>query len=64
MYKSRHWTPEQVSKMNEENFLVEVLDMFQYSPSNADSNPTEQMRLKLDAIEAALQARLDTKRSS
>ncbi|GAA0792738.1 hypothetical protein [Marinobacterium sediminicola] len=63
MYKTKHWTPEQISKMNEESFLVEMLDMFQYSPSNADSNPTEQMRQKLDAIEEALKTRLDAKRN-
>lgn len=62
MYKSKHWTPEQISKMNEESFLVEMLDMFQYSPSNEDTRSTDQMRQKLDAIEAALRARLDAKR--
>jgi hypothetical protein len=64
MYKSKHWTPEQISKMNEENFLVEMLDVFQYSPSNEDTSSIEQMRQKLDAIEAALKVRLDVKRGN
>ncbi|GAA0694695.1 hypothetical protein GCM10009104_22760 [Marinobacterium maritimum] len=64
MYKSKHWTPEQISKMNEESFLVEMLDMFQYSPSNEDNSSTEQMRQKLAVIEDALKTRLDAKRGS
>ncbi len=64
MYKSKHWTPEQISKMNEESFLVEMLDMFQYSPSNEDTSSTEQMRQKLAVIEDALKTRLDAKRGS
>ncbi|MBA4500950.1 hypothetical protein [Marinobacterium marinum] len=63
MYKSQHWTPEQIRKMNEENFLVEMLDVFQYSPSNEDSSSVEQMQKKLDAIESALQARLEATRT-
>ncbi|MBV0932621.1 hypothetical protein [Marinobacterium weihaiense] len=63
MYKSKHWTPEQISKMNEESFLVEMLDVFQYSPSNEDTHDIDQMRAKLDAVEAALKTRLDAKRS-
>lgn len=62
MYKSKHWTPEQISKMNEESFLVEMLDMFQFSPSNEDTRSTDQMRQKLDAIEEALKTRLEVKR--
>lgn len=50
--------------MNEENFLVEMLDVFQYSPSNEDTSSIEQMRQKLDAIEAALKVRLDVKRGN
>lgn len=64
MYKSKHWTPDQLSKMNEENFLVEMLDVFQYSPSNEDNSSVEQMRQKLDAIENALKARLESKRGN
>ncbi|WP_417533982.1 hypothetical protein [Marinobacterium stanieri] len=50
--------------MNEESFLVEMLDMFQYSPSNADASSTTQMQSKLDAVEAALKARLEATREN
>jgi len=63
MYSHKNWTPEQISKMNEESFLVEMLDMFRYSPSNEDNSAIEQMRKQLDSVEQALQARLDTKRT-
>ncbi|SIQ58520.1 hypothetical protein [Marinobacterium stanieri] len=64
MYQRKQWTAEQLSKMNEESFLVEMLDMFQYSPSNADSSSTTQMQSKLDAVEAALKARLEATREN
>ncbi|MBP0047866.1 hypothetical protein H9C73_03880 [Marinobacterium sp. AK62] len=63
MYQRKQWTPAQLSKMNEESFLVEMLDMFQYSPSNSDESSTDAMRAKLDAIEAALKARLESTRT-
>ena len=63
MYSHKNWTPEQISKMNEETFLVEMLDMFQFSPSNEDHSDIEQMRKKLDVIEKALQTRLEVHRS-
>lgn len=63
MYSHKNWTPEQISKMNEESFLVEMLDMFRFSPSNEDNSAIEQMRKQLDSVEQALQARLDTKRT-
>jgi hypothetical protein len=44
MYSHKNWTPEQISKMNEEKFLVEMLDMFRFSPSNDDNSAVEQMR--------------------
>jgi len=64
MYSHKNWTPEQISKMNEETFLVEMLDMFQFSPSNEDQSDVEQMRKKLEFIEQALQTRLEAHRSS
>ncbi|MET4161860.1 hypothetical protein ABIE61_001699 [Marinobacterium sp. MBR-111] len=64
MYSHKNWTPEQISKMNEEKFLVEMLDMFRFSPSNDDNSAVEQMRKQLDAVEQILQTRLETKRSS
>ncbi|MDY6890242.1 MAG: hypothetical protein SVU24_01410 [Pseudomonadota bacterium] len=62
MYRRKDWTPEQISKMNEESFLVEMLDMLRYSPSNEDNRAVEQMRKQLEVIEQALQARLEAKR--
>ncbi|MGD9859651.1 MAG: hypothetical protein AB7S90_06295 [Marinobacterium sp.] len=64
MYSHKNWTPEQISKMNEEKFLVEMLDMFRFSPSNDDNSAVEQMRKQLDAVEQILQTRLETKRSN
>jgi len=52
MYSHKNWTPEQISKMNEETFLVEE-----------DHSDIEQMRKKLDVIEKALQTRLEVHRS-
>jgi len=63
MYSHKNWTPEQISKMNEESFLVEMLDMFRFSPSNEDNSAIEQMRKQLDSVEEALKARLDAKRT-
>jgi hypothetical protein len=62
MYRRKDWTPEQISKMSEESFLVEMLDMLRYSPSNEDNRAVEQMRKQLEVIEQALQARLEAKR--
>ncbi|GAB0154270.1 MULTISPECIES: hypothetical protein [Marinobacterium] len=64
MYSHKNWTPEQISKMNEEKFLIEMLDMFRFSPSNDDNSAVEQMRKQLDAVEQILQTRLETKRSN
>jgi hypothetical protein len=63
MFFSKRWTPEQLRKMNEESFLIEMLDMFQFSPSNEDCSDIEKMRKQLEAVEQALKARLDAKRS-
>ena len=64
MYSHKNWTPEQISKMNEEKFLIEMLDMFRFSPSNDDNSAVEQIRKQLDAVEQILQTRLETKRSN
>jgi|CEGF01.1.fsa_nt_gi hypothetical protein len=64
MYSHKNWTPEQISKMNEEKFLIEMLDMFRFSPSNDDNSAVEQTRKQLDAVEQILQTRLETKRSN
>ncbi len=60
MYKVKRWTAEQLAKMNEESFLVEALDMIRLSPELSDgSNTIDAMKIKLDALEAALGIRLD-----
>ncbi|WP_409523433.1 hypothetical protein [Nitrincola sp. MINF-07-Sa-05] len=58
----KSWNAAQVLKMNEETFMVEVLDMIKFSPDNGESDMSiALMKAKLDAIEEALQLRLHTK---
>lgn len=53
------WNDEQLKQMNEERFLVEMLDMFKYTPELDDSDDAVQkMRAHLDRVEEALRARL------
>lgn len=60
MYKTKHWTPEQLAKMNEEKFLVEALDMIRISPELSDgSNSIDSIKSKLEALEAMLDNRLE-----
>jgi hypothetical protein len=60
MYKLKHWTPEQLAKMNEKSFLVEALDMIRMSPELSDgSNTIDAMKTKLDTLETALGIRLE-----
>ncbi|KAA0874720.1 hypothetical protein [Nitrincola tapanii] len=59
------WTPEQLIKMNEETFMVEVLDMIKFSPEIDDSDSSvADMKKTLDAVEAALKMRLDARQNS
>jgi len=54
------WTPEQLAKMNEEAFLVEMLDMIKLSPEISDDDSRiEAMKEKLKFVEASLEGRLD-----
>ncbi|MCV6588351.1 MAG: hypothetical protein OIF57_04875 [Marinobacterium sp.] len=49
------WSPEQLAKMNEESFLVEMLDMIRISPEiSVDDAIVEAMQVRLAAVEAAL----------
>ncbi|MGH1462607.1 MAG: hypothetical protein ACRBB6_11270 [Neptuniibacter sp.] len=52
------WTQDQLRQMNEENFLVELLDMIKVSPVTDDSD-TElaRMKEKLVIIEAMIKER-------
>lgn len=55
------WNQDQLQKMNEEAFLVEMLDMLQISPVTAeDDSDIQRMKLKLDNVEAMIEGRLDT----
>jgi len=61
MYKTKHWTAEQLAKMNEETFLVEALDMIRISPELSDgSNSIDVIKRKLEALESMLDNRLDS----
>lgn len=58
------WTADEVIKMNEEAFMVEVLDMIKFSPELDDSDARVlATQKKLDAIEQALKARLEAKKA-
>lgn len=55
------WNQDQLQKMNEEAFLVEMLDMLQISPVTAeDDSDIKRMKVKLDNVEAMIKGRLDT----
>ncbi|MAY40799.1 MULTISPECIES: hypothetical protein [unclassified Neptuniibacter] len=55
------WNQDQLQKMNEEAFLVEMLDMLQISPVTADDDSDiKRMKVKLDNVEAMIKGRLDT----
>lgn len=56
------WTPEEIAKMNEESFLLELLDTVKFTPELSDNDETVSLlKRKLDAIEEHIQHRLDTK---
>lgn len=56
----KRWTPEEVIKMNEETFMVEVLDMIKFSPELDETDQTVAItKKKLEAVEQALEARLN-----
>lgn len=57
------WTADEVIKMNEEAFMVEVLDMIKFSPELDDLDARVlATQKKLDAIEQVLKMRLDAKK--
>lgn len=56
------WSAEQLKQMNEEKFLVEMLDMFKYTPELGESDAdVQKMRAALDRVEEALRTRLEVK---
>lgn len=49
------WTPEQLASMNEQSFIIEMLDMIHLSPSvSNDDAIVEAMKARLAWVEAAL----------
>lgn len=57
------WSAEQLQQMNEQRFLLEMLDMFKYAPENDGSEEsTEKMKEMLHHVEQTLRARLAVKK--
>jgi len=58
--KHKTWNKEQLRQMNEEAFLVDLLDMLKISPV-IDSNDAniDEMKSKLATVEAMIKDRLD-----
>ncbi|TCK05700.1 hypothetical protein [Marinobacterium mangrovicola] len=57
--KMKIWSAEQLKQMNEERFLVEMLDMFRYTPELSESDESvKEIRAHLTRVEDALRARL------
>jgi len=49
------WTPEQLAKMNEQSFIIEMLDMIQLSPDISDDDAVvTAMKERLAWVEATL----------
>lgn len=62
--KIKRWDPEQIKQMNEESFLVEMLDMFQYTPDLDDSDSAvKEMREHMARVEEILRTRLEVSKS-
>ena len=60
---NQRWTPDQLLKMNEESFMVEVIDMIKFSPEIDDTDAqVNTMKQKLTLIEEMIQTRLATKK--
>ncbi len=59
-YQQKIWNSDQLQQMNEETFLVEMLDMIKISPSTGDSDSDiETMKSKLAHIEEMILDRLE-----
>ena len=59
-YDLKTWNSDQLQQMNEEAFLVEMLDMIKLSPEISDDDSRiEAMKEKLKFVEASLEGRLD-----
>ncbi|MBV1789787.1 hypothetical protein KQ940_17160 [Marinobacterium sp. D7] len=63
--KMKTWNADQLKQMNEERFLVEMLDMFKFTPEFSDSDDAvKAMRDCLNRVEEALRTRLDVKKEN
>ena len=56
----KHWTPEQLRQMNEQAFLLDLLDMIKISPTTDESDSSlAALKIQLATIEAMIADRLD-----
>ncbi|MBN3564118.1 hypothetical protein [Aliamphritea spongicola] len=56
----KHWTPEQLRQMNEQAFLLDLLDMIKISPTTDESDSSlAALQIQLATIEAMIADRLD-----
>ncbi|WP_271272989.1 hypothetical protein [Aliamphritea hakodatensis] len=56
----KHWTPEQLRQMNEQAFLLDLLDMIKISPTTDESDSSlAALQTQLATIEAMIADRLD-----
>ena len=56
----KHWTPEQLKQMNEQAFLLDLLDMIKISPTTDDSDSImADLEIQLATIEAMISDRLN-----
>lgn len=61
-YMMKTWTPEEVAKMNEESFLVDLLDTIKFSPEIGDNDAMiKLLKKKLEIVESHIQHRLEAK---
>ena len=60
MQTHKTWSKEQLKQMNEEAFLVDLLDMIKISPVTDASDATvDQIKDKLSTVESMIKDRLD-----
>lgn len=59
-HTQKTWDSDQLKQMNEEAFLVDLLDMIKISPVIDDNDSTiNEMKARLDKVEAMIRERLD-----
>ncbi|MBE9398729.1 hypothetical protein IOQ59_15830 [Pontibacterium sp. N1Y112] len=61
-HMTKAWTPAELAKMNEESFLVDLLDTIKFSPEIGDNDATiDLLKKKLEIVESHIKHRLDAK---